>query len=60
LPSQLLGHTLVAGFIYKELVPPEGTITLREMPVLRTTVPEAAIDKNNNPLFTKGEIWLAG
>jgi len=53
---QLAVHVPIALTIGGELGVPEFLIATWSLVALRTTVPKAAVHKNNNPLAPKGEV----
>lgn len=59
-PSPLL-ECLIGSFVPSriggELLRPEGGILLRLGAMDRTLVPEAAIDEDDQPLFSECEVW---
>jgi len=54
--TELAIHAAVAGFVCGEFFQPESATGRRECGVLRTAMPEAAINKNHDTILWKGEV----
>jgi hypothetical protein len=58
--AQLAVYASVTGFIRRKFFQPESSPSFRESGMFRARMPETAVNKDDQAMFWKCEVWRAG